>query len=64
MDKKELCMRVQNEHIAIQQELMGLLRRVTAEHDFKALAYDETSKIIHKLFDVLEMVESELQKED
>ena len=64
MDKKELCMRVQNEHIAIQHELMGLLRRVTAEHDFKALSYDETSKIILKLFDVLEMVESELQKED
>lgn len=64
MDKKALCMRVQDEHMAIQHELMGLLRRVTAEHDFKALSYDETSKIIHKLFDVLEMVESELQKED
>lgn len=64
MDKKELCMRVQNERVAIQHELMGLLRRVTVEHDFKALSYDETSKIIHKLFDVLETVESELQKED
>ena len=62
MEKKELCMRVQNEHIAIQQELMGLLRRVTENHDFKALSYDETSKIILKLFDVLTMVESELEK--
>lgn len=62
MDKKELCMRVQNEHITIQHELMGLLRRVTVEHDFKALSYDETSKIIHRLFSVLEMVESELEK--
>lgn len=64
MEKKELCMRVQHEHIAIQQELMGLLRRVTEKHDFKALSFDETSKIIHKLFDVLTMVESELEKED
>lgn len=62
MDKKELCMKVQNEHIAIQQELMGLLRRVTENHDFKALSYDETSKIIIKLFGVLEMVEAELEK--
>lgn len=62
MDKKELCMRVQNEHMAIQQELMGLMRRVTEQHDFKALSFDETSKIINKLFDVLTMVESELAK--
>lgn len=62
MEKKELYMRVQNEHIAIQQELMGLLSRVTEQHDFKALSFDETSKIIHKLFDVLTMVESELEK--
>lgn len=62
MEKKELFMRVQNEHIAIQQELMGLLSRVIEQHDFKALAFDETSKIIHKLFDVLTMVESELEK--
>lgn len=61
MEKKELCMRVQNEHIAIQHELMGLLRRVTEQNDFKALSFDETSKIIHKLFDVLTMVESELK---
>lgn len=60
MEKKELCMRVQNEHIAIQQELMGLMRRVTERHDFKALSFDETSKIINKLFDVLTMIESEL----
>ena len=64
MNKNELCARVQNEHIAIQQELMGLLRRATEKHDFKALAFDETSKIINKLFDVLSIVESELQKED
>lgn len=62
MEKKELCMRVQNEHIAIQQELMRLIRRVTEQHDFKALAFDETSKIINKLFDVLTMVESELKE--
>lgn len=62
MDKKELYMRVQEEHIAIQQELMGLLRQAMKNHDFEALAFDETSKIINKLFDVLTMVESELEK--
>lgn len=62
MEKKELYMRVQNEHIAIQQELMGLMRRVTEQRDFKALSYDNTSKVILKLFNVLDMVESELQK--
>lgn len=55
---------VQNVHIESQQEVERLLKKVVVEHDFSALNYDNTSKVIIKLWDALDVIVQELNKED
>ena len=53
---------VQKVHIESQQEVERLLKKVVVEHDFGALSYDNTSKVIIKLWDALSVIEQELNK--
>ena len=63
MDKYELIDYVQNVHIESQQEIEKLLRRVVEKHDFSALSYDNTSKVIIKLWDALDIIVQKLQED-
>lgn len=60
----ELIKYVQKVHSESQQEVVRLLKKVVEEHDFKALSYDNTSKVIIKLWDALDVIVQELNKED
>ena len=54
---------VQNVHIETQKDVEKLLSKFLAEHDFSALSYDNTSKVIMKLWDALDVIVEELCKE-
>lgn len=54
---------VQKVHIESQQEVETLLRRVVKEHDFSALSYDNTSKVIIKLWDALDVIVQKLREQ-
>lgn len=62
MKNYELIDYVQNVHIETQQEVEKLLMRAVNEHDFKALSFDNTSKVIDKLWDALTIIRQELDK--
>ena len=64
MKNYDLIDYVQNVHIETQQEVEKLLKRVVEEHDFKALSFDNTSKVITKLWDALKTIRQELDKEE
>ena len=64
MKNYDLINYVQNVHIETQQEVEKLLKRVVEEHDFKALSFDNTSKVITKLWDALKTIRQELDKEE
>ena len=64
MKDYELIDYVQKVHIESQQEVERLLKRVVVEHDFSALSYDNTSKVIIKLWDALDVIVQKLNKED
>lgn len=64
MKNYDLIDYVQKVHIESQQEVERLLRKVVTEHDFSALSYDNTSKVIIKLWDALDTIVKELNKED
>ena len=64
MKNYDLIGYVQKVHIESQQEVERLLRKVVTEHDFSALSYDNTSKVIIKLWDALDTIVKELNKED
>ena len=64
MKNYDLIDYVQEVHIESQQEVERLLRKVVTEHDFSALSYDNTSKVIIKLWDALDTIVKELNKED
>lgn len=55
---------VQKVHIESQQEVEKLLKRVVEKHDFSALSYDNTSKVIIKLWDALDVIVQKLNEED
>ena len=55
---------VQNVHIETQQDVEKLLKKTLAEHDFSALSFDNTSKVINKLWDALSFIVQELNKEE
>lgn len=55
---------VQNVHIESQQEVERLLKRAVHDQDFTALSYDNTSKVIIKLWDALDVIVQELNKEE
>lgn len=54
---------VQKVHIESQQEVEALLRRVVEKHDFSALSYDNTSKVIIKLWDALDVIVQKLHEQ-
>lgn len=54
---------VQKVHIESQQEVEALLRRVVEKHDFSALSYDNTSKVIIKLWDALDVIVQKLREQ-
>ena len=54
---------VQKVHIESQQEVEALLRRVVEKHDFSALSYDNTSKVIIKLWDALDIIVQKLREQ-
>ena len=64
MKDYELIDYVQKVHIESQQEVEALLRRVVENHDFSALSYDNTSKVIIKLWDALDVIVQKLSQED
>ena len=64
MKDYELIDYVQKVHIESQQEVEALLRRVVEKHDFSALSYDNTSKVIIKLWDALDVIVQKLNKEE
>lgn len=41
----------------------ALLRRVVEKHDFDALSYDNTSKVIIKLWDALDVIVQKLREQ-
>ena len=63
MKNYDLIDYVQKVHIESQQEVERLLKKVVTEHDFSALSYDNTSKVIIKLWDALDTIVKELNKE-
>lgn len=54
---------VQNVHIESQREIGALMRRVVEKHDFDALNFDNTSKVIIKLWDALNIIAQKLQED-
>lgn len=64
MDKYELINYVQSVHIKTQRDVERLLVKVVSEHDFSALSYDNTSKVIIELWDALDVIVQKLNKED
>lgn len=60
----ELIKYVQKVHSESQQEVIRLLKKAVEEHDFKALSYDNTSKVITKLWDALDVIVQKLSQED
>lgn len=64
MKNYDLIKYVQNVHVETRREVEKLLKRVMRERDFKALSFDNTSKVINKLWDALSTIEQELNKED
>lgn len=63
MKDYDLINYVQKVHIESQQEVEGLLRRVVEKHDFNALSYDNTSKVIIKLWDALDIIVQKLNEQ-
>ena len=64
MKDYELIDYVQKVHIKTQQDVERLLKRVVNEHDFSALDYDNTSKVIIELWDALDVIVQKLNKEE
>ena len=63
MKDYELIDYVQKVHIESQQEVKRLLKKAVEEHDFSALSYDNTSKVIIKLWDALKVIVQKLNEE-
>lgn len=64
MKNYELIDYVQKVHIKTQQDVERLLKKVVNEHDFSALSYDNTSKVIIELWDALDVIVQKLNEED
>lgn len=64
MTNFKLIKYVQKVHAESQQEVVELLEKAVHGRDFTALSYDNTSKVIIKLWDALDVIVQELNKED
>ena len=64
MKNFELIKYVQKVHAESQQEVVELLEKAVHDRDLTALSYDNTSKVITKLWDALDVIVQELNKEE